>query len=78
LRGRKSDGRSAYDEAAERKLIVVCLKPRALARMAMEHSVDTNVLKTWITAYGVAGREVDRDQSPKPAILTGKKRKRNT
>ncbi|CAN7325259.1 transposase [Variovorax paradoxus] len=50
--GRKSDGRSVYDEAAKKELIVACLKPGvSVARMAMEHGVNTNLLRTWIAAY---------------------------
>lgn len=50
--GRKSDGRSVYDEAAKTELIVACLKQGvSVARMAMEHGVNTNLLRTWITAY---------------------------
>jgi transposase-like protein len=50
--GHKSDGRSVYDEAAKKELIVACLKQRvSVARMAMEHGVNTNLLRTWIAAY---------------------------
>lgn len=50
--GRKSDGRGVYDEGAKRELIVACLKQGvSVARMAMEHGVNTNLLRTWITAY---------------------------
>jgi transposase-like protein len=50
--GRKSDGRGVYDEAAKKELIVACLKQGvSVARMAMEHGVNTNLLRTWITAY---------------------------
>lgn len=50
--GRKSDGRSVYDEAAKKELIVACLKQGvSVARMAMEHGVNTNLLRTWIAAY---------------------------
>ncbi|WP_172705796.1 transposase, partial [Variovorax paradoxus] len=50
--GRKSDGRGVYDEAAKKELIVACLKQGvSVARMAMEHGVNTNLLRTWITTY---------------------------
>jgi len=49
---RKSDGRSVYDEAAKKELIVACLKRGvSVARTAMEHGVNTNLLRTWIAAY---------------------------
>jgi transposase len=50
--GRKSDGRGVYDESAKRELIVACLKKGvSVARMAVEHGVNTNLLRTWIAAY---------------------------
>jgi transposase len=50
--GRKSDGRGVYDESAKRELIVACLKQGvSVARMAMEHGVNINLLRTWIAAY---------------------------
>lgn len=45
--GRKSDGRSVYDEAAKKELIVACLKQGvSVARMAMEHGINANLLRT--------------------------------
>lgn len=50
--GRKSDGRSIYDEAAKRELIVACLRQGvSVARMAMQHGINANLLRTWIAAY---------------------------
>lgn len=50
--GHKSDGRSIYDEGAKKELIVACLKPGAsVARMAMQHGVNANLLRTWITTH---------------------------
>ncbi|MDM0109856.1 transposase [Variovorax sp. J22R24] len=50
--GHKRDGRSVYDEGAKQELIVACLKPGvSVARMAMEHGINTNLLRTWIAAY---------------------------
>jgi len=57
--GRKSDGCSVYDEAAKKELIVACLKQGVtVARMAMEHSVNTNLLRTWIMACQRRSAEV--------------------
>lgn len=57
--GRKSDGRGVYDESAKRELIVACLKKGvSVARMAMEHGVNTNLLRTWIAAYQRRSAEV--------------------
>ncbi len=49
---RKRDGRSVYDERAKQELILACLKPGvSVARMAMEHGVNANLLRAWIAAY---------------------------
>jgi hypothetical protein len=46
--GRKSDGRSVYGAAAERELIVACLKQAvSAARMAMERGVNRSLLTAW-------------------------------
>jgi len=50
--GHKSDGRSVYDEGAKKELVVACLRPGAsVARMAMQHGVNANLLRTWITTH---------------------------
>ena len=48
--GHKSDGRCTYDPQVKQELIRQCLKPGvSVARMAMQHGVNTNLLRTWIT-----------------------------
>jgi transposase len=50
--GRKRDGRRQYDEAAKQELIQTCLRPGAsIARTAMEHGVNPNLVRTWISAH---------------------------
>lgn len=50
--GHKRDGRSVYDEGAKQELILACLKPGvSVARMAMEHGVNANLLRAWIAAH---------------------------
>jgi transposase len=50
--GRKRDGRRKYDEAAKRELIEACLKPGvSIARTAMEHGINPNLVRTWITTH---------------------------
>lgn len=50
--GHKSDGRSVYDQDAKRALIEACLQPGvSVARMALQHGVNANLLRTWITRY---------------------------
>jgi transposase-like protein len=55
--GQKRDGRNVYDEGAKQELIVACLKPGiSVARMALEHGVNTNLLRTWIAAHQRSAR----------------------
>lgn len=50
--GHKRDGRSCYDPAAKRELIEVCLQPGvSVARMALQHGINANLLRTWIRRY---------------------------
>lgn len=50
--GHKSDGRSIYDLAAKKELVAACLRPGvSVARMAMQHGVNANLLRTWIAAH---------------------------
>jgi len=48
--GHKSDGRCRYDPQVKQELIRQCMKPGvSVARMAMQHGVNANLLRTWIT-----------------------------
>ena len=48
--GHKSDGRCRYDPQVKQELIRQCMKPGvSVARMAMQHAVNANLLRTWIT-----------------------------
>jgi transposase len=50
--GRKCDGRSVYDKDAKRELIEAYLRPGvSVARMGLQHGVNANLLRTWITRY---------------------------
>ncbi|CAB1369567.1 IS66-like element accessory protein TnpA [Denitratisoma oestradiolicum] len=50
--GRKQDGRNCYDPEAKRDLVEVCLQPGiSVARLAMQHGVNANLLRTWIGRY---------------------------
>ncbi len=47
--GRKRDGRCRYDPLAKQVLVHECLKPGvSVARIAMQHGVNANLLRTWI------------------------------
>jgi len=50
--GHKRDGRSCYDQEAKRELIEACLRPGvSVARVALQHGINANLLRTWITRY---------------------------
>jgi transposase len=50
--GQKRDGRREYDDNARDELIRLCLKRGvSIARTAMEHDINPNLLRTWVTQY---------------------------
>ncbi|WP_232447023.1 transposase, partial [Burkholderia ubonensis] len=50
--GRRRDGRREFDEAAVQELVELCLKPGvSIARAAMDHDVNPNQLRRWISRY---------------------------
>lgn len=50
--GHKRDGRRCYDPEAKRQLIEAGLRPGvSVARLAMEHGINANLLRTWIGRY---------------------------
>jgi transposase len=50
--GHRSDGRCRYDPDAKRELVEACLQPGiSVARMALEHGVNANLLRKWISQY---------------------------
>jgi transposase len=58
--GMKRDGRREYDEGALEELVDLCLKPGvSIARMAIEHDVNPNQLRKWISRY--QQRQQDRE-----------------
>ena len=49
VRSRRANGRSVYDKAAKRELVRRCLQPGvSLARTALDHGVNANLLRTWL------------------------------
>ncbi|WP_338140079.1 transposase [Burkholderia glumae] len=56
---RKRDGRRKYDEDAKRELIQACLKPGvSIARTAMEHDINPNLVRTWISKLLMCMRSI--------------------
>ena len=50
--GQKRDGQRKYDDEARDELIRLCLKRGvSIARTAMEHDINPNLLRTWVTQY---------------------------
>lgn len=50
--GSKRDGRRRYDKQAKAELVQACLKPGvSVARVALEHGVNANLLRKWITLH---------------------------
>jgi transposase len=52
LVGHRSNGRCRYDPEAKRELVEACLQPGvSVARMALEHGINANLLRKWIHQY---------------------------
>ena len=50
--GRKSDGRSVYDEAAKAELVAACGRPgTSLSRLARDCGVNANQLSRWVREH---------------------------
>lgn len=50
--GHRSNGRCRYDPEAKRELVEICLQPGvSVARTALEHGVNANLLRKWIHQY---------------------------
>ncbi len=50
--GHKRDGRACYDKEAKRELVEACVRSgMSVARVALVHGINANLLRTWITRY---------------------------
>lgn len=50
--GHKRDGRACYDRQAKQELIAAGLRPGvSVARLALEHGINANLLRTWIRKH---------------------------
>lgn len=55
--GRKSDGRSRYDEQAKSELVALCLQPGAsVSRLAREFGINANQVTRWLREHGHGSR----------------------
>jgi transposase-like protein len=65
--GRKRDGRNCYDPAAKRELIESSMRPGvSVARIALDHGINANLLRTWIRKYQ---RQQDLGVGMKPVAV---------
>jgi transposase len=65
--GHKSDGRCVYDREAKQELVRRCQQPGvSVARMALAHGLNANLLRKWIA---MATRRGGRVRKSAPALL---------
>jgi transposase len=51
ITGFRSDGRRRYEAASKERLIEACLRPGvSVSRLALDHGVNTNLVRKWIAA----------------------------
>lgn len=75
VKGRKSNGRCVYNRKAKRALVEAALLPGvSVARLALDHAVNANLLRKWIRAYqakqAAAPRGSERSVALLPVIAT--------
>ena len=64
--GRKKDGRRVYSAQGKREFVRMCLRDGvSVARIALEHGVNANLLRKWIDADSA------RSGAAPPAAATG-------
>jgi transposase len=69
--GRKSDGRSVYDEAAKAELVAACGRPGvSVSRLAREVGINANQLSRWVREHSQRRqRAVAMSPSPRQAFV---------
>jgi transposase len=64
--GHGKDGRCLYDPEAKRELVKACLQPGiSIAKVALEHGINANLLRKWISHYPGTGLSY----TPAPSVL---------
>lgn len=62
--GRGRDGRCRYNPVAKQELVQSCLQPGvSIARKALDHGVNANLLRKWINQYQASARDNKADDS---------------
>lgn len=70
VKGRKSNGRCVYNRKAKRALVEAALLPGvSVARLALDHAVNANLLRKWIRAYQAKQAESPRGSQRSVALL---------
>ena len=69
--GRKSDGRSVYDEAAKAELVAMCGQPGvSVSRLARECGINANQLSRWVREHSQRRqRAVAVSRAPREAFV---------
>jgi transposase len=70
--GHRCNGRCRYDPVAKQELVQSCLKPGvSIARQALEHGVNANLLRKWIKHYQASAcdRKADESHLTLPAFV---------
>ena len=75
VKGRKSNGRCVYNRKAKRALVEAALSPGvSVARLALDHAVNANLLRKWVQAYqsdqAARSQESERSVALLPVIAT--------
>jgi transposase len=67
--GHGRDGRCLYDPEAKRELVQVCLQPGiSVAKVALEHGINANLLRKWMERYCKTGQSTSNSPLALPAI----------
>lgn len=70
VKGRKSNGRCVYNRKAKRALVEAALLPGvSVARLALDHAVNANLLRKWVRAYQAKQTAAPRGSQRSVALL---------
>jgi transposase len=69
IAGHGRDGRCLYDPEAKRELVRICLQPgTSVAKVALEHGINANLLRKWIGLHPETGASVRNRSLALPAF----------
>ena len=70
VKGRKSNGRCVYNRKAKRALVEAAQLPGvSVARLALDHAVNANLLRKWIRTHEAKQAAVSRGSERSVALL---------